>query len=148
VAPPERLHQAEQILSELTQKLEAIVDPETGERPIYKVYRASEVYSGPCKDLGPDLIIGYNDGYRASWETALGKIPEDLFGDNLKKWSGDHCMARELIPGILFTSKPIEVGEPALVDLAPTILAEFGIEKTPEMIGRNLFSSRPTVAQR
>lgn len=141
-------YQAEQLADELVTKLEAIVDPETGERPILKVYRADEVYSGDCMDIAPDLIVGYNDGYRASWETALGKIPEALFGDNLKKWSGDHCMARELIPGILFTSRPIQVDRPALVDLAPTILAEFGIEKAPDMIGRNLFGSGPAVAAR
>jgi len=141
--------EAEQLIDELVGELEAIVDPQTGEQAIKKVYRASEVYSGSCLDITPDLVIGYNDGYRASWETALGKIPKgDLFGDNLKKWSGDHCMARELIPGILFTSKPIQAEQPALVDLAPTILAEFGIERAPEMIGRGLFAGGPAVAAR
>jgi predicted AlkP superfamily phosphohydrolase/phosphomutase len=105
------------------------------------------VYTGACMEDAPDLIVGYDAGYRASWETALGAVPEgELFGDNLQKWSGDHCMAREVIPGILFTSKPIQVDQPALVDLAPTILSEFGVQKTPEMIGRNLFGSGSRIA--
>jgi predicted AlkP superfamily phosphohydrolase/phosphomutase len=50
-------------------------------------------------------------------------------------------MAKEVIPGILFTSKRIGRPNPALYDLAPTILAEFGIEKDPDMNGNNVFSA-------
>jgi predicted AlkP superfamily phosphohydrolase/phosphomutase len=143
-------YQAEQLMAELIEKLEAIRDPETGNQAILRVYRSSEVYSGDQMDLAPDLLVGYNTGYRASWETALGKIPnpeDGLFSDNLKKWSGDHCMATEIIPGVLFSSKPLQVSDPALTDLAPTILNEFGIEKTPEMIGRNVFGSGPLASR-
>ncbi len=144
-------YQTEELTKELIEKLEAVIDPETGERAILKVYRADKTYAGDCMDVAPDMVVGYNDGYRASWETALGKIPgpeAGLFADNMKKWSGDHCMATELIPGILFTNKRIAVDDPALVDLAPTILNEFGIEQTPEMIGRNVFGEAPRVAAR
>jgi predicted AlkP superfamily phosphohydrolase/phosphomutase len=143
--------QSEELLSELVTKLEGIVDPETGERVIYRAYRTAREYSGPQKGIAPDLVIGYNDGYRASWETALGKIPdpaEGLIHENLKKWSGDHCMATELIPGILLASKAIRIADPALTDLAPTILNEFGVAAPPEMIGRNLFGETPRVAAR
>ncbi len=144
-------YQADQLMAELVEKLEAVVDPETGERAILKVYRSSEVYSGSCMDVAPDMLVGYNTGYRASWETALGKIPDPdagLFSDNMKKWSGDHCMATEIIPGVLFASKPLQGDQPSLVDLAPTILNEFGIEQTPEMIGSNVFGEAPRVAAR
>ncbi len=88
---------------------------------------------------GPDLVIGYNRGYRASWETTLGKFPGKVLEDNLDKWSGDHLMNADVVPGILISNKEIKVEDPALVDLAPTILAEFGVPKDSAMMGRPLF---------
>jgi hypothetical protein len=49
-------------------------------------------------------------------------------------------MAKEVIPGVLFTSKRVGYTRPALYDLAPTILAEFGVDKEPDMDGTDLFS--------
>jgi predicted AlkP superfamily phosphohydrolase/phosphomutase len=130
----------EALMDELVAKLEALTDPKTGERMIFKVYKASDWYTGEAVSEAPDLVVGYNTGYRASWETALGKIPRAIVTDNVKKWSGDHCMAKDVIPGSLFTSKPIVRNNPALYDLAPTILSEFGIAKEPNMTGTSLFS--------
>jgi predicted AlkP superfamily phosphohydrolase/phosphomutase len=137
VAPgPEKEH----LLDELREKLMAIVDPETGEQVIAEVYKAGVWYSGECVNEAPDLVVGYNGGYRGSWQTALGKVTRSLITDNTKAWSGDHCMAKEVIPGVLFTSKKVDYGQPALYDLAPTILGEFGIDKDPDMDGTDLFA--------
>jgi predicted AlkP superfamily phosphohydrolase/phosphomutase len=116
------------------------VDPESGRRVIAEVYKASDVYSGEFADQAPDLIVGYDDGFRASWETSLGKITRDLLTDNTKKWSGDHLMAKDVIPGVLFTNRRVNNPDPALLDLAPTILAEFGIKKLENMDGNDLFT--------
>jgi bisphosphoglycerate-independent phosphoglycerate mutase (AlkP superfamily) len=48
-------------------------------------------------------------------------------------------MAKDVIPGVLFTNRRLGYSEPALYDLAPTILAEFGIDKDPKMDGTDLF---------
>jgi predicted AlkP superfamily phosphohydrolase/phosphomutase len=88
----------------------------------------------------PEIIVGYNRGYRASWATPLGRIPKALIEDNTEKWSGDHCMAPEVIPGILLANRKINNVSPALYDLTPTILNIFGIRKTKEMIGNPLLS--------
>ncbi len=130
----------EHIINEIRQKLLTVVDPGTGNRVIAEVYRADEVYSGEFADQAPDLIVGYADGFRASWETSLGKITRDLLTDNVKKWSGDHLMAKDIIPGVLFTNRRVNNPNPALWDVAPTILAEFGIKKLPEMDGNDLFT--------
>jgi predicted AlkP superfamily phosphohydrolase/phosphomutase len=136
VAPgPEKEH----LLDELRDKLLAVTDPENGRQVIAAVYKTGECYSGGCAEDAPDLIIGYGAGYRGSWETALGKVTRSLLTDNAKKWSGDHCMAKEVIPGVLFTNRRIGYTRPALYDLAPTILAEFGIDKHPGMDGTDLF---------
>jgi predicted AlkP superfamily phosphohydrolase/phosphomutase len=105
------------------------------------VYKAEEIYSGPARQDAPDLIIGYNRGYRVSWESVLGKFPKTLFEDNADKWSGDHAMAAELVPGVLMANKKITSPDPTLTDLAPTILNEFGLSKKDGMVGSNLFSN-------
>ncbi len=129
----------ERLLDELIRKLEAVVDPATGERIIHKVYKSRELYSGAHLGEAPDLLIGYNRGYRASWETALGEVPEGLLGDNTKKWSGTHLWDYTLVPGVILSNRKIRSGHPALYDIAPTILKEFGIEKDPDMIGEAIF---------
>ena len=126
------------LLDELSRKLLEIRDQKTGARVISRVYRASEVYTGPFAQSAPDLIIGYNRGYRASWETALGKFSKDILRDNSGKWSGDHLMEAELVPGILLSNQQIQSTQPALYDLAPTILSEFGVPRGADMIGNDL----------
>jgi predicted AlkP superfamily phosphohydrolase/phosphomutase len=131
--------QSEKLLDEIAYKLLKIKDPKTNALVIKRVYRPEEIYSGPYIEHAPDLLIGYNWGYRASWETTIGKLSKNIFADNTNKWSGDHCIAAELVPGIIVSNKEIKLGNPSLCDLAPTILAEFGIDKEEEMIGESIF---------
>ena len=87
----------------------------------------------------PDLILGYNRCYRSSWDTILGEYPRSEFVDNNDKWSGDHCMDNIFLPGVFLCSKKFGAAQPALYDLAPSILSEFGIGKPKSMIGKSIF---------
>ncbi len=127
------------LIKEISEKLLAIRDPKNGEHVITKIYKAEDVYTGPYLKNAPDLIIGYNKGFRASWETTLGKFPEEILKDNTGKWSGSHLMEADLVPGILISNKKIKKKDPALYDLSPTILSEFNIPKQKWMIGNALF---------
>ncbi len=129
----------EKLLDELIKKLEAVIDPATGENIISKVYKSKEIYSGKYIEDAPDLLIGYNRGYRASWETAMGKVPEELLGDNMQKWSGTHLWDYKLVPGVILSNRKIKTEHPALYDIAPTILKEFGIKKDKDMVGEPIF---------
>ena len=106
---------------------------------ITRVDFASEVYRGPYSQSGPDLIVGYNRGYRAGWKTILGAFPPNILEDNSNAWSGDHCMDRDLVPGVLLSNRKILAAAPALTDVSPTILAEFGIAKPKDMMGQSVF---------
>jgi predicted AlkP superfamily phosphohydrolase/phosphomutase len=132
--------QAEEKLAELKRRLEAVVD-EDSRAVIRTVYRASEVYSGPATALAPDLIVGYHRGYRASWETCLGELdPNDsILSRNELAWSADHCADALEVPGVLFSNRPFRGNNPSLVDLAPSILAAFGLPASKAMTGKNLF---------
>ncbi len=127
------------VLDEIQEKLLEIRDPANGKPVVTKVYRADRVYSGAEASKGPDLVVGYNRGYRASWESVLGIFSAQVIADNTDQWSGDHLMDPELVPGILFTNRPIKAAKPSLLDLAPTVLKEFGVEKDARMKGNSIF---------
>jgi predicted AlkP superfamily phosphohydrolase/phosphomutase len=129
----------EALVREIAQKLENFRDPKTGERPVLRAFVAKDVYQGPYVEEAPDIIVGYNHGYRTSWAAPLGRIPKEIVEDNTEKWSGDHCMAPEVIPGILLTNRKINAKSPALYDLTPTILKIFGVPIPKEMIGKPIF---------
>jgi bisphosphoglycerate-independent phosphoglycerate mutase (AlkP superfamily) len=59
-----------------------------------------------------------------------------VFTDNVKPWSGDHCIDPRLVPGVFFCNRPVRSDGPALVDIAPTALQLFGIEPPAYMDGR------------
>lgn len=127
----------EELLAELTGKLEAIRD-DNGEKVIRKVYRSDKEFSGEAVQDAPDLIIGYAKNYRASWDTCLGGISEEVLTDNDMAWAADHCSDPHIVPGVLFCNKPIRTDSPRLEDLAPSILAEYGIETPSTMTGKKI----------
>ncbi|SPD73127.1 conserved membrane hypothetical protein [uncultured Desulfobacterium sp.] len=130
--------EADLLRKEIIEKLTGLRDTIRDNLAINQVYNALEVYRGPYKDDAPDLIIGYNRGYRASWETAIGQVTEDVFHENTKAWSGDHCVDPSLVPGVLFCNRPIADDTPRLMDIGPTVLDMFGIDVPGYMDGRPL----------
>jgi predicted AlkP superfamily phosphohydrolase/phosphomutase len=135
------VHEAAALKRELIDRLTGLQDPETGEVAIRRVYAASELYQGPYLEAAPDLIIGYADGYRTSWDAAIGKMGATIFEDNNKAWSGDHCVDPSLVPGVLFSNIRIDADDPGLEDLAPTVLDLFGIPKPAWMEGKCLLGA-------
>lgn len=128
----------ENLVYEIAHKLENFKDPKTGENPLIKAFVAKDVYRGAHVDEAPDIIMGFNKGYRISWGSPLGRIPKKIIEDNTEKWSGDHCMAPGIIPGILLLNRKIKAKSPALYDLTSTILKIFNIKQPKEMIGRSI----------
>jgi predicted AlkP superfamily phosphohydrolase/phosphomutase len=63
-------------------------------------------------------------------------VTSKIFEDNLKAWSGDHCIDPRLVPGVLFSNRKIAIETPAIVDVAPTILKLFGLELPTYFDGR------------
>jgi len=133
--------EADSLMAELRTKLLAVLDPKSKQQVITRIDLASEAYQGPYARSGPDMLVGYNRGYRAGWQTILGSFPAEELEDNSNPWSGDHCMDYTLVPGVLLSNRKIAAKTPALTDIAPTILAEFGIAKARGMIGQSVFQS-------
>jgi predicted AlkP superfamily phosphohydrolase/phosphomutase len=129
--------EAQALQDEIAAGLKGLVDDETGQIGIRDVWDPATLYTGPYLENGPDLLIGYNNGYRCSWDSATGIVRGEVFEDNVKAWSGDHCIDPRLVPGVFFCNRRIDTEDPALIDIAPTALRLFGIEPPSYMDGRS-----------
>ncbi|MFQ5805523.1 MAG: alkaline phosphatase family protein [Phycisphaerae bacterium] len=133
------------LMHELAEKLTGLADEEKGEVAIKEAVTRTAVYTGPYTENAPDIIVGYNAGWRVSWDAAIGKCGPKVFSDNLKAWSGDHMVHPALVPGILFSNLKLNPEDANIIDLAPTTLELFGVEKPKYMDGKSLLCSQ-TVA--
>lgn len=107
---------------QLIAQLRELRDPADQHAMVRDVYAATSIYSDSQRADAPDLVIGYEPGYRASWQTSLGATPAMLVEDNLQNWSGDHCIDPSAVPGVLFTSFKPEQSPAGITDLADLIL--------------------------
>ncbi len=129
------------LMEEVASKLEQVRDQD-GSKVIEKVYFTLDEYPGANPDLAPDMMIGYTRNYRAAWPTAEGGIGRRLFEDNKDRWSGDHCIAYNLVPGIILSNMKLAVDDPELSDLGPAILRLFDITPAEGMVSRNIFGEK------
>ena len=131
--------QREKVRNNIANRLLEFKDLKTGELVVSKVYFPETAFQGKNLRNSPDLFVGFRRGYRASWQTALGAVPESLIDDNTEAWIGDHCMASDQVPGVLLSNRKIRATEPQLYDITSTILKEFGLANAEGMIGKPVF---------
>lgn len=123
---------------EIAGRLVEMQDPDSGEVAITDVIDTEATYTGPYKPNAPDLLIGCNEGYRASWDSVIGKFGGQVFEDNVKSWGGDHCIDSRKVPGVFFCDREIDTGEPRIIDVGPTVLNLLGVPVPKYMDGKTL----------
>lgn len=132
---------APKVKQELIAKLSQLRDPKSGQLVCSRVFDGSEIYSGPFVGLAPDIVVGYASGFRISDESVLGKFPTGSVGDRTNPWAADHCMDPAVVPGILLSNKGWDKNDPALWDMAPTILNAFGLPAPEVMEGETIYKA-------
>ncbi len=136
--------EARELREAIEKALYGLKDTPSGRAPenvVRKIYRPEEIFSGEYVHKSGDLIVGFVDGYRVSWQTALGGIPSEVFTENARKWSGDHCsFDPEITCGTLLCNRalPLADATPSIMDLAPTILKLLGVPIPPDLDGKPL----------
>ncbi len=128
----------EEIVNEIIEKLESFVDEKTGKNVVHKAYKSEDIYSGNYVKNSPDIIIGFNPGYRMDWKTAIGGFDTEIVSDNLKKWDGDHLVDPVFVPGVLFSNIKIDRDSAHQVDIVPTVLDSLGLDVPSEIDGESL----------
>jgi predicted AlkP superfamily phosphohydrolase/phosphomutase len=105
---------------------------------INKMFDVERDFTGPYRFEGPDLIVGFREGTRVSWDCARGLVTPNIIENNEKSWSGDHCMDPDTVPGILFSNRPVPEEHPRIMDMGPTVLDLFGVKIPAFMTGKNI----------
>ncbi|MDD5668962.1 MAG: nucleotide pyrophosphatase, partial [Candidatus Omnitrophica bacterium] len=122
--------------------LRGLKDPSTTEAVVRSVYDGEETFKGSRNSHAPDLYVGFNAGYRASWQTALGAVPPVVMEKNQKRWNGDHLVDPALVPGVIFSNKKMISGRiPDITDVAVTVLDLFPGKTSVKLDGKNLFKN-------
>jgi len=117
-----------------------MTDPKTGARMVDAVYKRDDIYKGAFVQNASELQVGFADGYRVSWQTALGGSPAGIVYPNMKKWSGDHGgYDYKETSGVLVSSRRVASASPSILDIAPTVLKYFGLEIPRDIDGKPLF---------
>jgi predicted AlkP superfamily phosphohydrolase/phosphomutase len=127
-----------ELKKKITNRLLKFTDPESGKPVVERVYDPSEEFEGEEMEYAPDLLVGFAPGYRMSPATGLGAVPHVAINDNPDEWIGDHCMAHENVPGVLFSNRPITGDKPRLHDIPVTVLTAFGVTPPADMVGQNV----------
>ena len=126
------------LLEEIKGKLETLSDPKNGQKVISCAYISEDNFSKNFLQRAPDIILGFDRGYRISDESALGSLSKEIVSDNLNWWSGDHCVDPKKVPASFIANFKIQKPVPDMQDVAPTILKYFGIATPAQMTGKTL----------
>ncbi len=135
--------ECDEVLDQLADELYGLVDPETGERVIERVFRTEEVYDGKHAARAPDLMFLTKDmEYKALGLSDFNspRVLEPVYG-----CTGNHRTDGILAlqgKGVIRQGATIEAAR--IQDLAPTILYVLGVEIPREMDGavlRDAFTS-------
>lgn len=128
----------EEVINEIVEGLSKLKDPKYNKNVITMLYKGRDTYIGKFAEEGPDIVIGFEPGYRMSWQNAVGGLTKEILMDNNEEWKGDHLIDRSHVPGVIFTNFKIKKENPSLIDIAPTILSIFNIKIPNEMDGETL----------
>jgi len=92
------------LTSQIKEQLLAWKDAD-GNSVVKNVPTNPEALSGPLSEYGPDLIVGYAPGYRASPQTGLGEWEKTSLEPNHDHWGADHCIDPSSVPGVIFSNQ-------------------------------------------
>jgi predicted AlkP superfamily phosphohydrolase/phosphomutase len=99
--------QVENLVNDLKTELISWLGPDH-RQVVYRCYTRGEVLQGGLIGYGPDLLVGYSPGYRASQQTGLGGWEKDSLEPNRDHWGADHCIDPQFVPGVLFSNKGLK----------------------------------------
>ncbi|HEV8131721.1 MAG TPA: alkaline phosphatase family protein [Acidobacteriota bacterium] len=125
------------LVRKIAQKIVQYRDPDSGDLVLENAYLKHDIYHGPYAENAGDIQISFRSGYRTSWQTSLGAVPENILVANLKKWSGDHCASDESdTQGILLINRKVVPGKYRIIDIAPTVLKLFNVPIPADIDGQ------------
>ena len=118
----------EKVRGEVMDRLANFVDPKTGKKPVKEIYKREDIFKGRYADTSPDILMVPAEGYSLAHAKAAYEDADWV--------SGDHRIEGTIVavgPNV----KPFE-HPPALIDMAPTIVAALDTPTAVKPTGRVL----------
>ena len=149
VQPGEEYHR---LLKEVKNKLEGLVDPRNGRKPIKKIWTREEAYPLANEDADcPDLVIEWGD-YLYECDTTLEDLQGVLFTteEKIGEPFGVEVNGKHALHGVFGIRGPginsqCDLDVMNIIDIAPTVLTALGMEIPAAMPGsppEQMFSDR------
>jgi predicted AlkP superfamily phosphohydrolase/phosphomutase len=114
----------EQLTNEICRKLRRWRGPD-GRPVVQEAWPAEECFTGPYTAYGPDIVVGFASGYRASSETGLGEWSKPSIEPNHDHWEADHCVAPRIVPGVLLSNGNLGAyAQPSYRDVPSLVLGK------------------------
>ena len=130
-------------------KLAELKDPRNGKPVINRVYRRDEIFHGPFANEGADLVLDWWS--ENSLFSTQPSFPEDTDKpalvirehepSEISEWGGTHRLHGILIARAPALKTGVEIENPHLIDLAPTILHLLGVSVPQDMDGSVLIGA-------
>ncbi len=130
--------EADRVRTAIQTGLAGAPDPETGGTAVRSVSRREDLYTGAYVTESPDLLVNFSPGYRVSWQSSLGGFANQIIENNDRRWSGDHIIDPDAVPGILFLNRPLTNNHANIIDVAPTILKSLNVPVPQSVEGKSL----------
>lgn len=131
----------------LIEELKTLIDPDTGEPAVDRVYRGEDIYHGDCMDNAPDLLVTWKNHQYTSWPGYRDR-DRSLFEPSLNHsdytdWSQLQKGGNHRPNGIIFMKgsnikSGFKIEGARIIDLAPTILYLMETPVPTDMDGRIL----------
>jgi predicted AlkP superfamily phosphohydrolase/phosphomutase len=130
------------LCEEIYQTVTSMTNPANGKRAAHTVHKTDDIYGGPCRSHMPDVIIQWNEDAKLTTELltkkyGIARSPKPGYGIT-PYYTGNHrpnAFTVAVGPGI--PAGRVLKGT-SILDLAPTLLAYFGIKPPAYMDGRVL----------
>lgn len=131
----------DRVVERLVTDLDSVTDA-SGHPLFDNVYRATEIYSGPYATEGPAVVVDMRPGIHVNDGIGKGNVTTEP-----DRWAAENSRH-----GIFAVNGPDfrslgEMEQTSITDIAPTILASFGIDIPTDMVGEylHIFQDNPGV---
>lgn len=119
----------EHVRDRVIAEFEQLVNPQTGEKAVERVFRREDLFVGPMLEWAPDLIISWRDC--AYMPTEGDRNKESIFVERWREYMNWPTSGGHRLEGVFIASGPGiraggEIEAPRIIDLMPTWLACLG----------------------
>jgi predicted AlkP superfamily phosphohydrolase/phosphomutase len=127
----------EKVRDRISERLYALMDPDSGQQVIQKVYKKEEIYSGPFVKNAPDLLYETGDW---SYHPMADFVGEEIVVTSEKSFPALHHPEGVLIMNGKHIKKGNRIQGASILDVAPTMFYLMGLPIPDDFDGKILLN--------